>query len=160
MFFRIDSLDDFKFRRAEIDEQSVFDAGRAQVVDQLRDVDWGELVAVLQLDDEAVPDDEVGLVSADDEAVLVRDGERDLGFDKDAFLLKSVLEGVLVDLLEIPCSEIEVQCVGRLPDRGDKFLNRNLVSGGSAVLRECCGDLLVAHAGESVSLTLHAGMIP
>ena len=58
------------------------------------------------------------------------------------------------------CAEVEVQCIGRLPDRGDKFLNRNLVSGGSAVLRECCGDLLVAHAGESVSLTLYVGIIP
>ena len=57
----------------------MFDAGRAQVVDQLRDMDRGKFVAVLQLDDEAVPDDEVGLVSADDEAVLVRDGERTPG---------------------------------------------------------------------------------
>ena len=46
MFFRIDSLDAFKFRRAEVDEQPVFDAGRAQVVDQLRDVDWGDLLVV------------------------------------------------------------------------------------------------------------------
>ena len=68
----------------------MFNAGRAQVVDQLRDVDWGELVAVLQLDDEAVPDDEVGLVSADDETVLVRDGERNLGLDEDAFLLGTI----------------------------------------------------------------------
>ena len=125
----------------------MFDAGRAQVVDQLRDMDWGEFFAVLQLNDEAVSDDEVSLVPADDEAVLVHDGERDLGFDKDAFLLKSVFESVLVDLLEIPRSEIEMQCVGRLSDRGDKFLNRDLVGGGSAFLRECCGDLLVAHAG-------------
>ena len=160
MFFRIDSLDDFKFRRAEVDEQSVFDAGRAQVVDQLRDMDRGKFVAVLQLDDEAVPDDEVGLVSADDEAVLVRDGERNLGLDEDAFLFKPMFESVLVDLFEIARAEVEVQCIGRLPDRGDKFLDWDLVSGGSAVLRECCGDLLVAHAGESVSLTLHAGMIP
>ena len=138
----------------------MFDAGRAQVVDQLRDMDRGKFVAVLQLDDEAVSDDEIGLISADDEAVLVRDGERNLGLDEDAFLFKPMFESVLVDLFEIPCSEVEMQCVGRLPDRGDKFLNRNLVSGGSAVLRECCGDLLVAHAGESVSLTLHAGMIP
>ena len=35
MLLRIDSLDDFKFRRAEVDEQSVFNAGRAQVVDTL-----------------------------------------------------------------------------------------------------------------------------
>ena len=138
----------------------MFDAGRAQIVDQLRDMDRGKFVAVLQLDDEAVPDDEIGLISADDEAVLVHDGERDLGFDKDAFLLKSVLEGVLVDLFEIACAELEVQCIGRLPDHGDKFLDWNLVGGSSAFLRECCGDLLVAHAGESVSLTLHAGMIP
>ena len=138
----------------------MFDAGRAQVVDQLRDMDRGKFVAVLQLDDEAVPDDEIGLISADDEAVLVRDGERNLGLDEDAFLFKPMFESVLVDLFEIPCSEVEMQCVGRLPDRGDKFLDWNLVSGGSAVLRECCGDLLVAHAGESVSLTLHAGMIP
>ena len=138
----------------------MFDAGRAQVVDQLRDMDRGKFVAVLQLDDEAVPDDEVGLVSADDEAVLVRDGERNLGLDEDAFLFKPMFESVLVDLFEIPCSEVEMQCVGRLPDRGDKFLDWNLVCGSSAFLRECCGDLLVAHAGESVSLTLHAGMIP
>ena len=138
----------------------MFDAGRAQVVDQLRDMDRGKFVAVLQLDDEAVPDDEVGLVSADDEAVLVRDGERNLGLDEDAFLFKPMFESVLVDLFEIPCSEVEMQCVGRLPDRGDKFLDWNLVGGSSAFLRECCGDLLVAHAGESVSLTLHAGMIP
>ena len=44
LFFRIDSLDDFKSRRAEVDEQSVFDAGRAQVVDQLRDMDRGDLL--------------------------------------------------------------------------------------------------------------------
>ena len=138
----------------------MFDAGRAQVVDQLRDMDRGKFVAVLQLDDEAVPDDEVGLVSADDETVLVRDGERNLGLDEDAFLFKPMFESVLVDLFEIPCSEVEMQCVGRLPDRGDKFLDWNLVGGSSAFLRECCGDLLVAHAGESVSLTLHAGMIP
>ena len=117
MLLRVDSLDDFKFWRAEVDEQSVFKAGRAQVVDQLRDVDWGELVAVLQLDDEAVPDDEVGLVSADDETVLVRDGERNLGLDEDAFLFKPMFESVLVDLFEIPCSKVEMQCVGRLPDR-------------------------------------------
>ena len=160
MLLCIDSLDDFKFRRAEVDEQSVFNAGCAQVVDQLRDMDGGKFVAVLQFDDEAIPNDEVCLVSADDEAVLVRDGERDLGFDRDTFLLKSVLEGVLVDLLKIPCSEVKVQCIGRLPDCGDKFLDWDLVGGGSAFLRECCSDLLVAHAGGSVSLTLHVGMIP
>ena len=53
-----------------------------------------------------------------------------------------------------------MQSIGRLPDRGDEFLNRDLVGGGPAFLRECGGDLLVAHAGESVSLTLHVGMIP
>ena len=138
----------------------MFDAGRAQVVDQLRDMDRGKLVAVLQLDDEAVSDDKVGLVPADDEAIFVRDGKRDLGFYKDAFLLKPMFERVLVDLFEIARAEVEVQCIGRLPDRGDKFLDWDLVGGGPAFLRECGGDLLVVHARVSVFLTLHVGMIP
>ena len=35
-------------------------------------MDRGKLVAVLQLDDEAVSDDKVGLVPADDEAIFVQ----------------------------------------------------------------------------------------
>ena len=45
--FSEDSLDDFKLRRAEVDEQAVFDAGRAQVVDQLRDM--GGILSVAAL---------------------------------------------------------------------------------------------------------------
>ena len=82
----------------------------------------------------------------DVEAIFVRDGKRDLGFYKDAFLLKPMFERVLVDLFEIARAEVEVQCIGRLPDRGDKFLDWDLVGGGSAFLRECGGDLLIAHA--------------
>ena len=94
----------------------------------------GEFVAMLQLDDEAVPDDEVGFVSSDDEAVLVHNGERDLRLDKNAFLLKPVFKSVFVDFFKISCAEVQVQCIGRLPDGGDKFLYWDFVGGIPALL--------------------------
>lgn len=83
----------------EVDEEGDGEAGGFEVVEALGGVFGGEAVDALEFEEDAVFDDEVGVVVADLDAFVV-DWEGDLGIDGQTGRGEFVEEGAVVDGFE------------------------------------------------------------
>ena len=91
-----------------------------------------EFCDVLKLDDDAIGDNEIRFIAADDESVFVPHDERHLCGD---------LEPVFVDLLKVSCAKVEVQLIRGLANGGDKFIDCQRISSRPIYRGLASGDL-------------------
>ena len=100
-----------------------------------------EFCDVLKLDDDAIGDNEIRFIAADDESVFVPHDERHLCGDLEPGFLQSMLEPVFVDLLKVSCAKVEVQLIRGLANGGDKFIDCQRISSRPIYRGLASGDL-------------------
>src|SRR5574341_1244550 len=117
-----DEAPELEASRTEVDQQAELYAARFEVVQELCYVLSDERLCRLDLDHEAVVNEQVGVVLAYEGPVLVVDGESLLLLDVETLLPKPVRECILVHLLEEPPPKVAVGLEGRLPDETSELL--------------------------------------
>ena len=101
---------------------------------------------VLELDNDAVGDNEIRFVVADDESVFVPHDERHLCGDLEAGFLQTVSESVFVDLLKVSRAKVEVQLICSLANGGDEFIDCQRIRCRLIPCGLASGDLFVIHS--------------
>ena len=99
----------------EVDEEPEAEAGRLQVVPDLGVVLTGQIAQGLQLDDDGLVTDEVGLVGLLQGTPLVADQEFPLGYERDSSLGELDFQALLVHGLQEPTSHVLVDLESTRP---------------------------------------------
>ena len=104
-----DEFSDFEFWCSEVDEKSVSFVGGTQVAEDLGDMFISDGFAGFQLDDEAVVDEEVGEIMAEDLAVFISHFERLLLFHLETGFAEAMGKTVFIDHFEVAMAQISMQ---------------------------------------------------
>jgi hypothetical protein len=104
--------------RAKVDEPRLFEAGGAEVAQHLRRVLVRQLAARLQLDDQLVLDQQIGVEIPEQRAGLVVNRDGVLLADVQAGLAQPAGQGVLVDLFDMTMPQKPMGRQRGLPDGG------------------------------------------
>jgi hypothetical protein len=94
---------------AEIDQQAVFDAGGAEVAEELGDVFVVEGADGFEFDDELLLNEEVGEEFTEQSAVFGEDVERMLLNREESLFAEAMRETVFVDFFGVPVTEVAVE---------------------------------------------------
>ena len=101
----------------------MLDFGGFEIAEQLRDMFIGQRARRLKLDNQAILDEQIGVVITNDGAVLVIDLERVLLLHVQAEFAQPMGQGVLIHLLQVAMPVVDVNGVSGFTHDVAEFIN-------------------------------------